>query len=69
MTREEIQEYVKQYLELVPEFGAVRVEYLLRYILQNKLDKEFIDEISRCIAPSTERELKYMWDIQEKESR
>jgi len=56
---------VKEFLELIPDYGIDIASAAYMYFKQQELDKEFISEISKLLTPSEENEINelYQWDI------
>lgn len=69
MKSEEIQKHVEKFMALIPDHGISIARSAYRYFIQMDLDKEFINEVSKLMEPSAEKELQgyiYEWDLTKK---
>ena len=70
----DLQKHVEEALKLVPEYGISRAELFYQYMINQELDREFIDKVLPLLTLSEEKELldyygeEYKWDIMKYEN-
>ena len=65
MKKHDLKEHVRRVMEMVPDHGISVAKGFYMYMVQQELDKEFINEISKLLSEPEEKELNelYEWDI------
>ena len=71
MINNNIKIHVEKFINLIPDHGITIAKAAFMYFVQMKLDEEFINEVSKLMEPSSEKELKeyvYEWNITKKDN-